>query len=88
MSQRIATCSCGNVRVTCSGEPFRISMCHCVACQRRSGAPFGAQSWFQRDQLNNTRTSTVYAGTIDSGIDVTFQYLCKVRLDGLLGVAQ
>ena len=74
MSQRIATCSCGNVRVTCSGEPFRISMCHCVACQRRSGAPFGAQSWFQRDQLHITGRSTAYTRTADSGNSVTFQF--------------
>ncbi|HEX9905358.1 MAG TPA: aldehyde-activating protein, partial [Propylenella sp.] len=36
MSTRRASCSCGQLSVTCEGEPVRISMCHCLACQRRT----------------------------------------------------
>jgi hypothetical protein len=28
---RTASCSCGQLKVTCEGEPIRISMCHCLS---------------------------------------------------------
>ena len=74
MGERVATCDCGNLRVTCSGEPFRISMCHCLACQRRTGAPFGVQSWFQRDQLAITGQSAAYIRAVDNGNKVVYQF--------------
>lgn len=48
---RIAACQCGQLRAVCTGAAARISMCHCLACQRRTGAPFSAQSRFQRGQV-------------------------------------
>ncbi len=74
MTERIATCSCGNVRVSCSGEPTRISMCHCLACQRRTGAPFAVQSRFLSKQLKFTGTTTAYTRTVEGGNRVTFQF--------------
>jgi hypothetical protein len=74
MGERLATCGCGKVRVACSGEPTRISMCHCFACQRRTGAPFGVQAWFQKEQCNITGTSTAYTRSVDGGNRVTFQF--------------
>ncbi len=35
---RRAACSCGQLRLTIEGEPSRIAMCHCLECQRRTGA--------------------------------------------------
>ena len=43
---RVASCQCGAVTATCSGEPFRVSVCHCLACQQRSGSAFAAQVRF------------------------------------------
>ena len=74
MGERIATCGCGNVRVACAGEPTRISMCHCLACQRRTGAPFGVQAWFESHQCNITGTSTAYTRAVEDGNSVTFQF--------------
>ena len=74
MSERIATCGCGHVRVTCRGEPTRISMCHCLACQQRTGAPFGVQVWFRTDQLSISGTTTVYTRTVEGGNRVSFQF--------------
>ena len=51
MMTRRATCSCGQLRVTCTGEPVRLSMCHCLECQKRTGSPFGAQARFPRDRV-------------------------------------
>ncbi|MFN2470768.1 MAG: aldehyde-activating protein, partial [Gaiellaceae bacterium] len=38
MSNRHAACSCGQLRLTVEGEPVRVSICHCLACQRRTGS--------------------------------------------------
>lgn len=44
MTIRTATCRCGQLTATCEGEPVRISVCHCLACQRRTGSAFAAQA--------------------------------------------
>jgi hypothetical protein len=51
---RAAACNCGQLRLTCEGQPIRVSMCHCLECQRRTGAVFGNQAWFQRQQITAT----------------------------------
>jgi hypothetical protein len=43
---REASCSCGRLRATVTGDPIRVSVCHCLACQRRTGGPFGQQARF------------------------------------------
>jgi hypothetical protein len=75
MTTRRATCACGQLHVTCEGEPVRISMCHCVACQRRTGSVFGAQARFAREQVTAIDgTSTRYVRVADSGNEVTFHF--------------
>ena len=74
MASRIAACSCGKLRVTCEDEAVRISICHCLACQRRTGAPFSAQSRFHRDRVRIEGESTVYARVADSGNCVSFHF--------------
>ena len=44
MTTRHAGCSCGQLQLTIEGESARISMCHCLACQRRTGAVFSNQA--------------------------------------------
>ena len=38
MSERTASCSCGQLSAIVVGEPLRISICHCLACQQRTGS--------------------------------------------------
>jgi len=52
MTTRVASCACGELRVVCAGEPVRVSMCHCLACQQRTGSIFGVQARFSRDQIS------------------------------------
>jgi hypothetical protein len=49
--KREAACSCGQLRATVEGEPVRISLCHCFACQRRTGSVFGAQARFPAESV-------------------------------------
>ena len=62
---REATCSCGQLRLEAAGEPTRISICHCLACQRRTGSTFGVQAAFAPDQVRVTGRHTDYARTSD-----------------------
>jgi hypothetical protein len=52
MATRTAACSCGQLRLEAAGDPIRISMCHCLACQRRTGSAFGIQARFTSDQVH------------------------------------
>ncbi len=62
-----ASCSCGQLRVEIQGEPVRVSVCHCLACQRRTGSAFGVQARFVLDDAQITGTSTQYVRISDQG---------------------
>ena len=64
---RRARCSCGQLRVDVRGEPLRVSVCHCLACQQRTGSAFGYQARFTRDQVNIMGVATEYIRIADSG---------------------
>jgi hypothetical protein len=74
---RSAQCRCGRLRVDCEGEPVRISVCHCLDCQRRSGSAFAAQARFPADQVTITGEAKTYVHVGDSGRRGTFHF-CPV----------
>jgi hypothetical protein len=47
-------CVCGAVRFKATGEPLRVTVCHCRWCQRRTGSAFGVEVVFARDQVQLT----------------------------------
>ena len=51
MPARQAACHCGQLRLEVTGDPFVVSICHCLDCQRRTGSAFGMQSAFKPDQV-------------------------------------
>jgi hypothetical protein len=67
MSMHHAACSCGNLSLTAEGEPVRISICHCYACQRRTGSAFGVQARFPRERIHVSGEACAYVRTADSG---------------------
>jgi hypothetical protein len=67
MSKQHAQCSCRQLRATAEGEPVRISMCHCLACQRRTGSVFGAQARFPAELVRIEGRSTEYVRISDEG---------------------
>ncbi len=67
MATREASCSCGQLRLAAEGEPVRISMCHCYACQRRTGSAFGMQARFPADRVRIEGRQAVYERTSDDG---------------------
>jgi hypothetical protein len=52
MPTREAACHCGQLRLEVTGDPFVVSICHCLACQRRTGSAFGMQAAFRPDQVH------------------------------------
>ncbi|HVJ42761.1 MAG TPA: GFA family protein [Dongiaceae bacterium] len=46
MQTRIAACSCGQLSIEVRGEPRVVGLCHCLACQRRTGSVFAALAGF------------------------------------------
>jgi len=75
LKQRDAACSCGQLRIRLSGEPRVVSSCHCLACQRRTGALFGSGAFFARDQIVLCEgESRTYTRVADSGASLTFRF--------------
>lgn len=72
--KRIASCSCGKLSATVEGEPVRISVCHCLACQRRTGSVFGAQARFARSGVSISGEGMEYVRVGDEGSKVTFTF--------------
>ena len=74
MASRLAACSCGQLTLEAEGEPVRISMCHCLACQRRTGSAFGIQARFPRDRVRIDGRAHDYVRISDAGEERTFHF--------------
>jgi hypothetical protein len=74
MTSRRAACSCGQLHLVAEGEPVRRSMCHCLACQRRTGSAFGIQARFERDRVRIEGRATEYVRISDAGESRTFRF--------------
>jgi hypothetical protein len=59
MAERVAQCRCGAVEARCQGDPVRVSVCHCLICQQRSGSVLAVQARFAKEDvaiLGSTKT--------------------------------
>lgn len=76
MPSRTASCSCGQLRIEVVGEPLGIGICHCLACQRRTGSVFAALASFAAPyKVSGTATDYVRVG--DQGARFRFRF-CPV----------
>jgi hypothetical protein len=46
-----AQCQCGQLSIELPGSTPAVVACHCIACQRRTGSPFGVLAYYAADQL-------------------------------------
>ena len=74
MTTRLAACSCGQLRARVTGDPVRVSICHCLNCQRRTGSPFAQQARFPREQVTLEGQSTRYVLAGDEGSHASFHF--------------
>ena len=69
-----ATCQCGQLAVTCTGDPLRVSVCHCLDCQKRSGSSFAAQARWPEDAVSFSGEHRSWSRTGDDGGTGTFRF--------------
>lgn len=74
MSERVATCGCGQMRVRCKGAPVRVSVCHCLECQKRSGSAFAAQARWPETDVAITGDFREWSRVGDEGSRATFRF--------------
>ena len=71
---RTATCQCGQLSIACTGDPVRISVCHCLDCKRRSGSAFAAQARFPAENVTITGTSKIWSRVSEEGSGADFHF--------------
>jgi len=76
MATRTASCSCGQLRIEVEGEPTGVGVCHCLACQRRTGSVFATLAAFARP-FRVTGSATEHVRVGDQGSKYTFSF-CPV----------
>ena len=64
---RTARCSCGAVRIEARGEPSAVVACHCIECQRRTGAPFGVGAYYAEGDVKIEGATSEYSRATTSG---------------------
>jgi hypothetical protein len=97
MASRTASCHCRQLRLNCEGEPTKISMCHCLDCQRRTGSLFSIAVFYAREQIEIAAGDVrSYQRASASGYPVTFHFCVQcgsnlywepARMPHLIGVA-
>ena len=76
MSSRTASCSCGQLRIEVEGEPRVVGICHCLACQQRTGSVFAVLASFSAPYAVSG-TATEYVRVGDQGARFKFRF-CPV----------
>jgi len=93
---RTASCRCGQLRATASGDPVRVSVCHCLNCKKRSGSAFAVQARWPVEQVSIEGESKSWSLVADSGNRATFHFCPECgsdlfydingKFDGLLAI--
>jgi hypothetical protein len=74
MMERVAQCHCGSLRVIAGGEPAIVYVCHCAACQRRTGAVVHSGCSYPKDRIRIEGKSKIYERDTDSGRKTRFHF--------------
>lgn len=73
MPSRTARCSCGQLQIRVQGEPCGVGICHCFACQRRTGSVFAALAAFE-EPYEVTGEANEYVRRGDQGAAFRFRF--------------
>jgi hypothetical protein len=73
----MAQCACGALTISTSGDPIRISVCHCLDCKRRTGSAFSWNAHWPQERVAITGEHAAYERSSDDGGWVR-QYFCPV----------
>jgi hypothetical protein len=91
-----AQCRCGALTVRLPEPSKLIIACHCLDCQRRTGAPFSVGAFYPAETVSISGSANEFTRTADSGADV-HSFFCPTcgatvywkadRVPGFVGVA-
>jgi hypothetical protein len=70
-----AQCSCGAITLSLAQPSRLVVACHCIDCQRRTGAPFGVGAFYAIDAVTISGSSKEFARAGMSGGKVR-SYFC------------
>ena len=84
-----ARCSCGAVTLSLPEEPSKIVIaCHCLDCQRRTGAPFGVGAYYPADVVTISGISKEFTHAAASGGEIHNYFCPQCALNSLLETQQ
>lgn len=96
MTNHTASCRCGQLKATVTGEPVRVSVCHCLDCKKRSGSAFAVQARWPVDQFTTDGESRSWSHRADSGNRIShhfcpdcgssLHYFIEGKFDGLVAI--
>jgi len=68
--QRAAECHCRQLKAIVTGEQIRVYLCHCKACQRRTGSVAHWGTRWEKTQVRLEGAVKTYARIADSGFEI------------------
>lgn len=96
LETRAASCRCGQLKAIATGDPVRVSVCHCLDCQKRTGSAFSAQARWPAAQVAVEGASKIWSHLADSGNEVvhhfcpdcgsTVHYRIEGKFEGLVAI--
>lgn len=84
MTKHTGRCQCGEISFEVTAEPIMSGFCHCLDCQKASGAPHVMHIAFPADALKVSGKTKTFQSKADSGGTVTREFCpaCGSRLFG------
>src|ERR1700730_4625828 len=73
-AERFGECHCGSLRVIATGEPERVYLCNCKACQRRTGTAFHFGATYLKERVRLDGERKIYERDADSGNRIRFHF--------------
>src|SRR5215472_7601839 len=70
--ERTAACHCGSLRAIAAGKPENVDLCHCKACQRRTGSAFHFGATYLKDRVRLEGARHIYERDTDRGNRIRF----------------
>lgn len=96
MTERTASCRCGQLKAAVTGDPVRVSACHCLDCKKRSGSAFAVQARWPVERFKSEGVSKTWLQLADSGNRIThhfcpecgsgLHYFIENKFDGLVAI--
>lgn len=62
-----ASCQCGKLSAEVPGPTMAVVACHCLACQKRSGSPFGEAAYYPHEQVQVSGEARQFTRATDAG---------------------